>query len=137
MQEATFNFGDSTRSFLDGTQPLWKAFWLVYVAVSVAYALVVAKGMRWVFTAEALQLVEGWSGVVLLVLALSVSALLYFAYFIMCFVVVWRCSEHHPQPLWRWAARVVIVLHALWWALQIALLLLYFGGIDVDMQAWF
>lgn len=115
------------RSFWQGTQPLWKAFWLLYVGVSVLYALLVGWGLSWLSASASQRMVEGWSGLQLLMLGASLSTLIYLAYFVVCLVVVWRCSAHHPHPVWRRGARGVMLLHVLWWVSNVAMLVLYFS----------
>ena len=125
------------RSFWQGTQPLWKAFWLLYVGVSVLYVLLVGWGLSWLSASASQRMVQGWNGLQLLMWSAGLSTLLYLAYFVVCLVVVWRCSARHPNPVWRWGARGVMLLHMLWWLANMAILMLYFSDLDLEMwRGW-
>lgn len=103
-----------SRSFWRGTQPLWKAFWLVYVAGHVVFGVVVQQGVMWAMQSryaavqrtelELLDLVANCFAVLFVVLAL---------FFVACAVAVWRCSGGDTFVVWRWCARAVLAVHGL------------------------
>ncbi|HEY4664223.1 MAG TPA: hypothetical protein VIG85_04485, partial [Comamonas sp.] len=98
-------------SFLHGTQPLWKAFWLVYVGGHVLLSMGQAKVLLEVL--PRLQMTGMGSQQMIELLSTSITALfvIVLLYFVWCAVVVWRCAARHSNALWCWSARAVLMLH--------------------------
>lgn len=111
----------AARSFLYGTQPLWKAFWLLYIGGHLLWGLLSGSALTGVLVYQPQwweASLQNWP----LALATIVGvALLLLAFFAWCALAVWRCSAQSPNALWRWAARAVVGLHALWWLLSMAI----------------
>lgn len=126
MPDTTFDHRPSAaRSYLQGTQPLWKAFWLLYVGGHLLGWLLSHAGFTWAVAYWAPQWISGWAMQLAVVAGV---ALLLMAYLLLCLWVVWRCSAQHPSALWRWAARAVIVLHALCWLTSIGMVVHFYGS---------
>lgn len=114
----------ATRSFWQGTQPLWKAFWLLYIGGHVIC------GVVFVLTGWMESQADWWpegplKSQMQVVMAIGIQWLL-LAYFVLCFIAVWRSSARHPRVVLRWSARVLLVVHALWWLMELAVWIRYF-----------
>ena len=103
-----------SRSFWRGTQPLWKAFWLVYVAGHVVFGAVLQQCVMWVWNSKFADTQMSNDRVLeLLTLYLTALFVVILLFFIACAVAVWRCSASNTLAVWRWGARAVLVLHGL------------------------
>lgn len=108
-------------SFLEGTQPLCRAFWLLYIGGHLLWGMVSGGALAWVLVYQSQwweAAIENWPWALA---AIGGVALLLLAFFAWCAVAVWRCSAQSPNALWRWVARAVVGLHALWWLLSMAI----------------
>lgn len=127
MPATTFNQEpNAARSFFHGTQPLWKAFWLLYVGGHLLLGMLNSCGLAWWWMRQSPHAqANPVDGQMLLVLVGGGAAVL-LAYFVWCALVVWRCSAQRPHAVWRWSARAVTGLHALCWLMALdALVYLY------------
>ncbi|MBV2133239.1 hypothetical protein KRX52_10560 [Pseudomonas sp. MAP12] len=100
--------------YLDGSQPLWKAFWLVYVLGSLLLSLAMAFGVRtslFVDVAIALKRAIGLGTETVLVLLIATPILGFVAFSL---PVVWRCADNTGRKLWTLLARLCVSLHGLW-----------------------
>ena len=125
----------SQRSLWQGTQPLWKAFWLVYVAGHVLFAMVLAQLVIWL---QGWYIFEGMSEIQLLGVLTKVCLAIYAVmvlYFAVCAVMVWRCGASSANAFWCWSSRAVLLVHGLWLLMQgvaLAYLLRYGWEISLD-----
>lgn len=95
-----------------GTKPLWKAFWLLWVAgaliTAIAFGLI-ALAIGPLLSISTIHL----SFVVFLFL------LLLNPYYLFCWVCVWRCSPNTNNQYWAYAAKGLVLVHIGIFALNI------------------
>lgn len=105
--------------YLDGSQPLWKAFWLVYMLGSVVIFGVLSVGLRSILirTVHFFEQAAGLSHKTTILLLVTPPL---YGFVLLSLVVVWRCAGNTSLPLWTWLARLVVILNGLW-AVQRAL----------------
>ena len=126
-------------SFLRGTRPLGQAFWGLYVGVHVVLlsVLLLLTPLLLAFIMVNFSTQEGAQPPTLsAILMVAIPFALLLAYFIFCFVAVWRCSEHHPDVATKWLARGVVIVHALWWAPRILVFTISSLGLDQLLESW-
>lgn len=99
------------RSFLHGSQPLWKAFWLLFVGGHLLLGMFLVKLMYGLIAVQ-IGLFNLKEKLVLPV-TFCVAVLVCGLYFVFCTLAVWRCGAQHPSQLWRWASRCVLLLYGL------------------------
>lgn len=105
--------------YLDGTQPLWKAFWLFhFLGFNLLWLALVllARSALFVDTIIALRRATGL-GSETIMRALFVAPILAFA--LLSLLVVWRCAANTGLQLWAWLARLVVSLYLLWAASKV------------------
>ena len=118
-----------SRSFWRGTQPLWKAFWLLYVVGHVVLGIVLEQCVMWVWDAKFAETqMSDDQALQLLTMYLTALFVVTLLFFVACAVAVWRCSVSDTLAVWRWSARTVLVVHGLFVLMQgivLGYLLLY------------
>ena len=100
--------------YLDGSQPLWKAFWLFYfLGLHLLWlGLVVSTGVPpFIETLIAVGRATGLDSATI-IRALYTPPI--FAFAVLSLVVVWRCAVNTSLRLWTWLARLVVSLYVLW-----------------------
>ena len=105
------------KSFIRGSQPLWKAFWVLYVlgslsftAISLALIKTLSASHALLQTSQILNLgVE-----TTLVLAVTIIIAIYIMYFLFCLISVWRCSINTMKKYWALLARFFISINFAW-----------------------
>jgi|APLak6261668527_1056067.scaffolds.fasta_scaffold19109_1 hypothetical protein len=99
-------------SYLGGTKPLWKAFWLVFVIGNVAVAIVtetILATAKAISTAPATDILFNPYHVAYF--TTSVAGL----YFVYSAIVLWRCASTAPTYSMRYGVRIFVVLYFFWW----------------------
>ena len=89
------------KEYLNGTAPLWKSFWLLWLGGISALTLVAITGFM--LSIKYLHSGITWYGVgpaFLLLLA---------AYSFFCWVAVWRCSQNSRWRGWRFISKAVVI----------------------------
>lgn len=100
--------------YLDGSQPLWKAFWLVYVLGLFLLKLLVAVAPRSSLVIETIITYQRMTGLSSEAAVLSLLAPLKLGFLVFALLAVWRCAENTGLRLWTWLARLCVGLHGLW-----------------------
>jgi hypothetical protein len=113
---------DSTRSYLRGTQPLWKAFWIVFVLGSLIVWLLSGVLLS---TAMAVSLTPSTGIIFNPIHVASAAALLQGLYFVGAAIAVWRCAPNTPSHLVQYGARVLAMLFLTWWFWRFAFFALF------------
>lgn len=129
-QLATANVADNSRSretildlALAGKLELWKAFWGLYIALPLAATLVVYGVMVFL---KSTHVVEPAKVADLILTPLAYSAVL--VIFWGAAVIAWRCSVNTSRAIWRYLARIAIVLYTVLPLAKSAALLSYYLG---------
>lgn len=104
------------RSYLKGTQPLWKAFWLFFFLGTLGLYAVLWVGLYAIGDAL-IDVVQRWNEVLVWRAYGELHALTaiipQFVYGCMSLVVVWRCSKEASSPAWRLLARLLVCIPVL------------------------
>ncbi|WP_143024564.1 hypothetical protein [Phytopseudomonas seleniipraecipitans] len=104
-------------SFLSGSQPLWKAFWILYFLGGFAFtitALTVLKVASSNRLPSQMASLMGVSTEYFLVLAITVIVSAYLIYFIYCLISVLRCAKNTASKSASLAARFIVIVNACW-----------------------
>lgn len=98
--------------YLDGSQPLWKA-WLLYWLGSALLLGLLLLGLQSVL-AELILFLERVFGVrpATTILLLGVPPIAGFLLFSL--LALWRCAENTGWPAWTLLTRILVGLHVLW-----------------------
>ncbi|WPP44427.1 hypothetical protein [Pseudomonas sp. AN-1] len=109
--------------YLDGTQPLWKAFWLVYLLGSVLVFGLLGIGISSVLVRGVLFLKHslGLAQETAIVLLLAPPIIGFLAFSLLA---IWRCADNTKLQLWTWLAQLFVILHGLWAASKLLWILL-------------
>src|SRR5690554_2916888 len=127
MQDSSLNLQKD--SFISGTQPLWKAFWLLYFIGGLSFTVVfisiikiLSKSYFLLEISQAFNLKAEQA----LVVFVAVFVMMYLGYFLFCFLSVWRCSINSVSKYWALLAKSLILMHLVWvsWKCYVA-----FGGL--------
>lgn len=104
------------RSYLNGSQPLWKAFWFFYVAGTIGLYALLWVGLMFIGDAI-IDVIRYWNELLvwrgyqeLHALSAMIPQLLYAC---LSLVVVWRCSKSAQNRVWRLLARAFVSLPVL------------------------
>lgn len=90
---------------LSGKLELWKAFWGFYVGLSLVSAVVI-NGSGVLLTKFGVLDFSKSAGLVAISMAMSVPVVIYLT----SALAVWRCAPNTSHVLWRYLARITIVL---------------------------
>lgn len=107
----------SSNSYLNGTQPLWRAFWVLYVLGSLVFIIPPLAFTKIPLLSHALVdlgQVIGSRPETPLILVLMITVSAYIVYLGFCSLAVWRCSGNTNNRLWRVLARSVLLLNGVW-----------------------
>ena len=110
--------------YLDGTQPLWKAFWLFYVLGFNLLWLALAFGLRTSLFTDIVIALKRATGLGSETIIRAVYAPPIFAFSALSLLVVWRCAANTRLQLWTWLARFTVSLYGLWAASKLLSILL-------------
>lgn len=115
------------RSWLQSRRPLWQAFWLLYVGGHLVLGSVLGWGLTWFMTRPSQAWVESPYSWQIFLAVVGGAVLVMLSYFVLSTMAVWRCSVH-AHGVWRWSARSVTALHALWWLTSIGMVVHFYGS---------
>lgn len=106
-----------TASFLTGSQPLWKAFWGLYViggltftAIAVLLIKAVSKSYFLLEVSHVINLKAEQT----LVMLVAVIVMIGVGFSLFCFLSVWRCSKNTVRKYWAFLAKSVISMQLTW-----------------------
>ena len=100
--------------YLDGSQPLWKAFWLFYFLGFNLLWLALAFGLPTALFMDIVIALKRATGLGSATIIRALYTPPTFAFALLSLVVVWRCAVNTGLRLWTWLARLVVSLYALW-----------------------
>ncbi|MEZ2746038.1 hypothetical protein ACBQ16_12650 [Halopseudomonas bauzanensis] len=113
-------------SFAGGGQPLWKAFWILYVLGSLsftatAFVLTQLSAVHYALSQASHTL--NLQTETTLIMAAAAIAVAYIVYFLFCSISVWRCSINTGNRYWPILAKSIISMHFAWisWKVFVAL----------------
>ncbi len=92
---------------LSGKLELWKAFWGIYIVLPYVAAIVILGPLALL---KYLNVLGRTTAVELVVVPVATSAVLLIFYG--SAVVAWRCSANTSRSVWRYLARIAIVLYS-------------------------
>lgn len=104
-------------SFIGGSQPLWKAFWLLYVLGGLSFTAIALLLMQMPTVHYALLQVSHILNLKIeriLIMTAAAIAVSYIMYFLFCSVSVWRCSTNTVGKYWGLVARFIISINFVW-----------------------
>lgn len=93
-------------SALDGTLPLWKAFWGPYILLPYVVALVVGGP---ILLLKRFDIIAAGTAVDLIAMPLAVSAIM--VVYLGSAAIAWRCSRNTSRPVWHYLARISITVY--------------------------
>ena len=104
-------------SFIGGSQPLWKAFWILYVLGSLSFTaiallLIQLPTVHYVLL-QASHVLNLQIETTLIVAAAAIAAT-YVMYFLFCLISVWRCSINTVKKYWGLLAKLIISINIAW-----------------------
>lgn len=105
------------KSFLKGTQPLWKAFWVLYFVGGLCFSLMILVAVSLAASSGMISQAAGIMNLPaerLLIFVVAVLVGLYLIYFIFCFVSVFKCSKRYGNRFWTIAGRLVVIVNLGW-----------------------
>ena len=104
-------------SFIGGSQPLWKAFWILYVIGSLSFTAISVVLIK---TLSASHVLLQASNILnlqtekILVMAVTITVAIYIMYFLFCSISVWRCSINTVKKYWALLAKFIISINFAW-----------------------
>lgn len=104
-------------SFLAGSQPLWKAFWALYVIGSLTFTVISVlpiKALSKSYFLLEISHVFNLDAEQALVMLVAVIVMTGLGFFLFCFLSVWRCSKNTVIKYWALLAKSVISMHLTW-----------------------
>ena len=121
-------------SFIRGSQPLWKAFWVLYVLGSLSFTAIFAVLIKTLSTSHLLlqaSHILNLQKETTLLMAATAVVVIYVMYFLFCSISVWRCAKNTMRNLWANLAKIIILINFAWisWKAFVAFgsLLTYFS----------
>lgn len=90
---------------ITGELPLWKAFWLLYMALPFLLALT-TRGIVWCL--KHYHVIETGLLADLLIVPLTQAAIL--TIWLWGATVTWRCATNTRRPVWKYTARTVVII---------------------------
>ncbi|WP_324733560.1 hypothetical protein [Pseudomonas paeninsulae] len=104
-------------SFIRGSQPLWKAFWILYVLGSLSFTAIFVVLIKSLSTShlllQASHILNLQKETALLTTATTV-VVIYIMYFLLCSISVWRCAKNTMRNLWANLAKIIISINFAW-----------------------
>ncbi|MDY0250869.1 MAG: hypothetical protein RBR45_12570 [Pseudomonas sp.] len=104
-------------SFIGGSQPLWKAFWVLYVLGSLSFTAISVVLIKLLSTSQVLlqaSHILNLQTEQALVMAVTATVVIYIMYVLFCSISVWRCSINTEKKYWALLAKVIILIHFTW-----------------------
>ena len=104
-------------SFIGGSQPLWKAFWVLYVIGSLSFTAIFIALIKFLSTSHVLlqaSHILNLQTEKTLVMAVTATVVIYIMYFLFCSISVWRCSINTVKKYWALLAKVIISINFAW-----------------------
>lgn len=104
-------------SFIGGSQPLWKAFWVLYVIGSLSFTAIFIALIKLLSTSHVLlqaSHILNLQTEKTLVMVATATAVIYIMYFLFCSISVWRCSINTAKKYWALLAKVIISINFAW-----------------------
>jgi len=104
-------------SFLSGSQPLWKAFWILYVLGGFAFTITALVVLKVASSNKLLSQAANFMDIsteYLLVSAITVIVSAYLVYFIYCLISVLRCAKNTASKSASIAAKFIVIVNACW-----------------------
>ncbi|CAN7186404.1 hypothetical protein LJR071_000420 [Pseudomonas sp. LjRoot71] len=104
-------------SFIEGSQPLWKAFWVLYVIGSLSFTAIFVVLIKSLSTSYALlqaSRILNLQTEQVLVIAATTAVVVYVMYFLFCLIAVWRCSINSANQYWQLLAKSIVLIHFAW-----------------------
>lgn len=121
-------------SFIGGSQPLWKAFWVLYVIGSLSFTAIFVVLIKLLSTSHVLlqaSYILNLQTEKILVMVATTTVVIYIMYFLFCSISVWRCSTNAVKQYWELLAKFIISINFAWvfWKAFVAFgsLLTYFS----------
>ncbi|MGA4616748.1 hypothetical protein ACPA2N_17925 [Ectopseudomonas hydrolytica] len=102
------------KSFIKGTQPLWKAFWLLYVVSGFAFTIAAIIFIQIPAVNYALtRISEAFDLQMRTTLTFTATMLMaiHIIYFIFISISVWRCSNNSTNNLFIIAAKFIVLIN--------------------------
>src|SRR5690606_6920624 len=84
-------------SFIGGSQPLWKASWVLYVIGSLSFTSIFVVLITLLSTSHVLlqaSYILNLQTEIILVMVATTTVVIYIMYFLFCSISVWRCSTN-------------------------------------------
>ncbi|WP_162621598.1 hypothetical protein [Stutzerimonas frequens] len=104
-------------SFLSGSQPLWKAFWILYFLGGFAFTITALVVLKVASSNKLLSQAANFMDIsteYLLVSAITVIVSAYLVYFIYCLISVLRCAKNTASKSASIAAKFIVIVNACW-----------------------
>ncbi len=122
-------------SFIGGSQPLWKAFWVLYVLGSLSFTAISVVLIKLLSASHVLlqaSYILNLRTETTLVFAVTTIVVVYIMYFLFCSISIWRCSINTMKKYWALLAKFIISINFAWisWKAFFAFgsLLMYFSN---------
>ena len=104
-------------SFIGGSQPLWKAFWVLYVIGSLSFTAIFVVLIKLLSTSHVLlqaSYILKLQTEKILVMVITTTVVIYIMYFLFCSISVWRCAKNTMRKLWANFAKIIILINFSW-----------------------
>lgn len=104
-------------SFIGGSQPLWKAFWILYVLGSLSFtatALVLLQLPTVHYALSQASHILNLQVETTVIMTSAAIAVTYIMYFLFCSISVWRCSINTVKKYWGLLAKFLISINFAW-----------------------
>lgn len=104
-------------SFIGGSQPLWKAFWLLYVLGSLSFTAISVVLIKLLSASHVLLQASHILNLrteTTLVLVVTTVVVAYIMYFLFCLISIWRCSINTITKYWALLAKFIISINLAW-----------------------
>lgn len=104
-------------SFIGGSQPLWKAFWVLYVIGSLSFTAISVLLIKAISESHVLLKISDTLNLqaeTTLVIIVAAIVVVYIVYFLFCFLSVLRCSINTVKKYWAILAKSVVSINLGW-----------------------
>ena len=117
MKVSTTSSSLQKMSFIGGSQPLWKAFWVLYVIGSLSFTAIFVVLIKLLSTSHVLlqaSYILNLQTEKILVMVATTTVVIYIMYFLFCSISVWRCSINTMKKYWALLAKFIISINFAW-----------------------
>ena len=117
MKVSTTSSSLQKMSFIGGSQPLWKAFWVLYVIGSLSFTAIFVVLIKLLSTSHVLlqaSYILNLQTEKILVMVATTTVVIYIMYFLFCSISVWRCSTNAVKKYWELLAKFIISINFAW-----------------------